>query len=93
MLASIQDKVSQAEPLGNSIKFDFGAEKLFIDGMNGSNQASTEDKEADCVVQVSYEDFLSLIKGQLNPMGAVMQGKVKISGSMGVAMKLNSLFG
>ena len=36
---------------------------------------------------------MKLVKGELNPMMAVMTGKVKIKGDMGVAMKLQSLVG
>ena len=54
---------------------------------------STEDKPADCLVEVGFDDFKSLISGDLNPMAAVMGGKIKIKGDMTVAMKLKSLFG
>jgi len=53
---------------------------------------STENKEAACLVETSFEDFIALTKGELNPMNAVMSGKVKIKGDMGVAMKLQTLF-
>lgn len=92
ILPSLQEKVAKAEVLGKSIKFDFGAEKLYIDGKGATNQLSTEDKDADCLVIVSFDDFMALIKGELNPMAAVMSGKAKIKGDMGAAMKLNALF-
>jgi putative sterol carrier protein len=38
------------------------------------------------------EDLTKLYKGELNAMAAVMTGKIKIKGDMGVAMKLQSLF-
>jgi putative sterol carrier protein len=34
---------------------------------------------------------MQLKNGELNPMMAVMSGKVKIKGDMGLAMKLQSL--
>ena len=37
------------------------------------------------------DDFKSLAAGDLDPMQAVMSGKLKILGDMGVAMKLQSL--
>ena len=78
--------------MGKTLKFDFGQEQLFIDGRGETNAVSTENEVADCTVNLSMEDFQELIKGKLNPMTAVMSGKVKIDGDMGVAMKLQSLF-
>jgi putative sterol carrier protein len=49
-------------------------------------------KDADCTVNVSLEDFKQLLSGDLNPMAAVMSGKVRINGDMGVAMKLPAIF-
>ncbi len=92
ILAGIQQKAAQAAPLGKTLKFDFGVQQLYLDGTGASNVVSLDNKEADCVVSVAYDDFMALIKGDLNPMMAVMTGKVKIKGDMGVAMKLQSLF-
>ncbi|TRY56164.1 hypothetical protein DNTS_002522 [Danionella cerebrum] len=36
-------------------------------------------------------DLLDLMTGQLNPQTAFFQGKLKISGNMGMAMKLQNL--
>ena len=92
ILGGIQVKASKAAPLGNTLKFNFGEEQLFIDGTGEANAVSTENKDADCTVNLSINDFVALTKGKLNPMTAVMSGKVKIEGDMGVAMKLQSLF-
>jgi len=75
------------------LKFNFGEEQLHIDGSGERNAVSAEDKEADCTVDISLDDFNSLIRGKLNPMSAMMSGKLKIKGDMSVAMKLQSLFG
>ncbi len=92
LLSGIQQKAATAPALGKTLKFDFGSAKLFVDGTGDSNQVSLDDKDADCTVTVSQEDFAALAKGELNPMTAVMTGKVKISGDMSIAMKLQSLF-
>lgn len=93
LLSTIQQKAAGADALGNTLKFNFGDQQLFLDGTGAQNQVSAEDKDADCTVDVSMDDFQSLLSGDLNPMAAVMSGKVKIKGDMGVAMKLQSLFG
>jgi putative sterol carrier protein len=64
---------------------------LFIDGTGDKNVVSTEDKDADCTITTSVETLVKLKSGDLNPMMAVMSGKIKIKGDMGLAMKLQSL--
>ena len=44
-------------------------------------------------VATSSADFLKLVNGELNPMMAAMSGKLKLTGDMGFAFKLSSLFG
>ena len=53
---------------------------------------TSDDKDDKQDNLLSDEDFARLMQGDLNPMGAVMSGKVKIEGDMGVAMKLQQLF-
>jgi acyl-CoA dehydrogenase len=92
ILPMINEKTANAEALGNTLRFDFGDSCLHIDGTGAANVVSTEKKDADCSVDVSLDDFKQLLSGELNPMGAVMSGKVKINGDMSVAMKLPSIF-
>ncbi len=92
VLPAMQAKAEKADSIKNTIKFNFGDEQLYIDGTGDKNLVSLEDKAADCQVDLAFDDFIALTKGELNPMGAVMSGKVKIKGDMSVAMKLQSLF-
>jgi hypothetical protein len=94
-LAALTSKVQEALAGGtgftNKVKFDFGlVGKLFIDGAAG--KATNEDGAADATVSVSFDDFQKLAQGALDPTMAFMQGKLKVAGDMGVAMKLQSLF-
>ena len=89
----IQAKADGADPIGNSLKLGIGEKIVHIDGTGEKNIVTSEDKEADCVVSISEENFKDLVKGDLNPMMAFMSGKIKIKGDMGVAMKLQSLLG
>ncbi len=93
ILNGIKERARNASALGNTLKFDFGDEQIFLDGTGGENAVSTEDKDADCTVRIAREDFESILKGDLNPMSAFMSGKIKVQGDMGVAMKLQSLLG
>ncbi|MEZ4985881.1 MAG: SCP2 sterol-binding domain-containing protein [Saprospiraceae bacterium] len=91
ILQGVQEKAAKTPALGSSLKLDFGAQQVHIDGTGAANVVTMEDREADCTVSVTPENLLALIKGDLNPMMAVMTGKIKIKGDMGVAMKLQSL--
>jgi len=94
-LAALTSKVQEALGAGTGfdkkVKFDFGAVgKLLIDGAAG--KATNDDGAADATISVSFDDFLKLAQGALDPTMAFMQGKLKVAGDMGVAMKLQSLF-
>ena len=93
LVAMIQNQATKADALGNTLKFNLDGQAIFIDGSGTSNQVSAEDKEADCTVNLTMSDFQDLMNGDLNPMTAFMSGKLKIDGDMGVAMKLQNLFG
>lgn len=93
ILIAIQERAASGAALGNSLKFSMGENHIHIDGKAGANQVSTENKEADCVVEIAPEDLHAMLTGELNPMAAFMGGKMKIKGDMSVAMKLQTLFG
>ncbi|MEQ2297758.1 sterol carrier protein 2 [Ameca splendens] len=48
-------------------------------------------KKADCTLSIGDEDLLKLMTGKLNPQTAFFKGKLKITGNMGMAMKLQNL--
>ncbi|XP_034270986.1 sterol carrier protein 2 [Pantherophis guttatus] len=63
-----------------------------VDVKNGKGCVDNNtDKKADCTIAMSDEDLLSLMTGKMNPQTAFFQGKLKISGNMGMAMKLQNL--
>ncbi len=89
---AVQQRADAADALGATLKFDFGdGQILYLDGSGENNILSEEDKEADCVVEVTKENLQSMMDGDLNPMGAFMSQQIKVKGDMGVAMKLQSL--
>lgn len=89
----IRQQAGKVEPIGKTLKFDLGDQQLHIDGTSDSNVISTENKDADCTVTMTAERFKDLVEGNLNPMTAVVTGKMKISGEMAVALKVQSIFG
>jgi len=76
--------------LGGTLKFDFGAPgSVYIDGKSTPNTVSDgEGQSADCTISVALDDFEKMVKGELDGTSAFMQGKLRVAGDMGLAMKL-----
>ncbi|MFL2599575.1 MAG: SCP2 sterol-binding domain-containing protein [Flavobacteriaceae bacterium] len=89
--SQMKEKAENADPIGGTLKFIVDKSIVHIDGTGGSNVISEEDKDADCTISTSLEVLLKLKNGEVNPMMAVMGGQIKISGDMGLAMKVQSL--
>lgn len=91
VFAQLQQKANEAEAIGGTLKFVIDDLIVFVDGTGNGNEVSQSDEEADCTIITSAATLLELQNGDLNPMMAVMGGKVKIAGDMGLAMKVQSL--
>ena len=80
----VRTGVGDDSGLGKSVKFDLKGEGfIHIDGASVTN----EDKPADLTVSISRKDLKALGAGELNPMTAVITGRLKVS-DMGLAMSL-----
>ncbi|AWL09042.1 MULTISPECIES: SCP2 sterol-binding domain-containing protein [Aquirufa] len=84
----IATMAAQKGGLGVSFKFAF-PEGIIVVKNDGT--VTNENEEADCTISATVENFSKVMSGDLNPMMAVMTGKIKISGDMSVAMKLQNL--
>ncbi|GJL88956.1 MAG: sterol-binding protein [Minwuia thermotolerans] len=88
----MRDRVGDDSGLDATLKFDFGDDGvIFLDGASTPNTVTNEDKDADCTMKISKENFLAMVNGDLDGTTAFMMGKLKIEGNMGVAMKLQSV--
>jgi putative sterol carrier protein len=88
---SVKAAAAKAPNLGKSIKLDLGEGIIHIDMTGDIAVVTNEDAEADTVVITTVETLDALRKGDLNPLRAMMGGKIKIKGDMGLAMKLQGL--
>jgi putative sterol carrier protein len=79
--------------LGGTLKFDFGEPgSVYIDGKSAPNTVSDgEGKSADCTISVGLDTFEKMVKGELDGTSAFMQGKLRVAGDMGLAMKLGPI--
>lgn len=78
--------------LGARVLFDLGDDgALLVDATAAPPEISVEPGEADCTIRLSLANMQKLIAGNLNPTLAYAMGKLKISGSMGLAMKVAAL--
>ena len=91
VFAGMQEKAKNLDPINATLKISVDDHHVYVDGTGDSNAISMEDKDADCVISTSMDTMKSLLAGDVNPMMAVMTGKVKIKGDMGVAMKVQPL--
>jgi putative sterol carrier protein len=88
----IKEKLSLGANVNARVKFDFGDDGcIFIDATQVPPLLSHEDAEADTVLACSLDTFEGLLNGTQDPNLAFMMGKLKIRGSMGIAMKLNAI--
>ena len=74
--------------LDKTLKLDLRGEGMvFIDG----SEVSNDDRPADCIVSVSTEDLVALTQGRLDPMNALVRGRMRVTGDMSVAMRLQPI--
>ncbi len=89
----LRSRLGTDSGLGATVKFDFGAEGvIYLDGVANPNSVSNDDTDAECTVQISLEDFESLVAGDLDATTAFMMGKLKVEGDMAIAMRLREVF-
>lgn len=91
IFSAITTQAGNVAPFGAKLKFVMGDDIILIDGTGDSNVVSNEDADAACTIIMDADTFTQLKSGALNPMMAVMSGKIKIKGDMGLAMKLQAL--
>ncbi|MFT7588335.1 MAG: putative sterol carrier protein [Limisphaerales bacterium] len=89
----IRSHAGQISPFGKTIKFEFEEGVVVVDGTGEATTVDNQDRDTDTTITTKLEHFDKLRKGELNPMMAMMSGKLKVTGDMGLAMKLKDIMG
>ncbi len=86
---AIRSKVGADSGLDATLKFDMGGDGVIvIDGKSTPNTVSNDNGDTDCTVGITLDNLQALLDGELQPATGFMAGKLKVSGDMGVAMRL-----
>jgi|SRR6185503_21317374 putative sterol carrier protein len=95
-LQELTDRVKAAvgtdSGLGKSLKFNLKSDGVVhIDG----GEVTNVDKPADLTLTIAMDDLVALGEGKLDPMNAVMTGRLQLSDmalAMGLQGKMQALF-
>ena len=86
---AIRTKVGADSGLAATLKFDCGTEGvIYIDGKSTPNSVNNDNTDADCTVGITLENLNAMLTGDLEPATGFMMGKLKVTGDMSVAMRL-----
>ncbi|WP_164667969.1 SCP2 sterol-binding domain-containing protein [Virgibacillus doumboii] len=69
---------------------DGGTYQMIIDD-DGPRTVKGEEKDAQVTLTIDHNDLRDMVAGTLNPTAAFMGGKLKITGNMGLALKLQTV--
>jgi putative sterol carrier protein len=91
----LEARVDPSKAAGMTASYKFvidGAGTWHVDVDDGKVTVTEDGGEADTTITASDETFMKIARGEQNPTAAYMSGKLKVSGDMGQAMKLQKLF-
>jgi len=92
-----QFKPEKAKDMDATIQFNLSGDEnitywVQIEGENVEmHEGATDDPDMTLIAKA--QDFADVVYGHSNAMQAFMSGKLKVKGNMGLAMKLQSIFG
>jgi putative sterol carrier protein len=89
-----RQRVDGKDAIGFNVKFDLGDTGIiFVAGGSVPIEVSNDNGDADTTFIMSAEDLTAMVSGELPPMNAYMQGKMKVVGDVGKAMQFGTIFG
>src|SRR3990172_5404579 len=85
-----------AKGMNSTIQFNLSGDnggEWYVSIKDSKSEVSTgKAAAANMTLSMTAKDYVDMILGKLNGQMAFMSGKLKISGDMGLAMKMQSLF-
>lgn len=89
---AIRTKLGDDSSLNATLKFDCGDDGVVhVDAIARPHVVSNENLEAICTVALALEDLSAMLSGELNAVSGFMAGKLKVSGDMSIAMRLQNV--
>lgn len=89
----LRNKVGADSGLNATLKFDCGDEgTVVIDGASTPNTVDNNNRDTDCTINLTLATLADMMAGELDPTTAFMTGRIKVSGDMAVALKLQRVF-
>lgn len=93
--ARLESVLPALSRLGAVVKFDLGDDGTpILDARTPPAVLTAEvDTPPDCTIKITQDNLLKLLDGKLDPMLGYTLGKIRVAGSLGVAMKLMGALG
>ena len=89
-----KQRVDGKEAFGFSVKFDLGdTGVIFVAGGSAPIEVSNGNGDAETTFIMTADDLAAMLSGDLPPMSAYVQGKMKLEGDVGKAMQFGKIFG
>jgi putative sterol carrier protein len=80
---------SRAWVAGKRLRLDLRDQgSILLDGV--AEKVSVGEADADTVISATRDDWKALAAGQLDPIGAFMNGRLRVEGDLSVAMQLQA---
>lgn len=80
---------SRAWVAGKRVRLDLRNQgSILLDGV--AEEVSVGEANADTIVSATWDDWKALGAGELDPIGAFMNGRLRVEGDLSVAMQLQS---
>jgi putative sterol carrier protein len=90
----IERRARSSPRLGYAVKFALEEGGVVRwDGTGVAPIIDNSDIETNTTIRISQENLAKLLSGALDPTIAYMTGKLKVEGSLGVALKLTAMLG